>query len=135
MTTSENNVAMRTLRVGLAGYDDMKARTMAIAKGERKLRKGEPTVWFVSLESFAKVLSARNQDLLNLIAREKPASLTELESLSGRAKSNLSRTLNTMARYGLVELSEGSRGRLVPRVCYDRIELEMPLTGGKAAAA
>lgn len=119
---------MRTLRIGIADYDRMKARTMEIARGERKPAKGEPMVWFTSVESFAKVLSRRNQELLALIAREKPRSLTELAELAGRNKSNLSRTLKTMSRYGLVELTEGRRGMLVPRVRYDRVRLDVSLT-------
>jgi predicted transcriptional regulator len=118
---------MTTLHVGIASYDAMKARTMAIARGELKPKKSDPTVWFTSVESFAKVLSQRNQALLDLIAKEKPESLAELEELSGRAKSNLSRTLRTMERYGLVELAGGERGRVVPRVRYDRITLDMPV--------
>ena len=117
----------RTLRVGVASYEQMKARTMAIARGEQKPRKDDPTVWFTSLESFAKVLSARNQALLDLIAQRKPGSLAELETLSGRAKSNLSRTLKTMARYGLVELEGGEHGRVIPRVPYDHITLDLPV--------
>ncbi len=125
---------MKTLRIGIAGYDRMKARTMAIARGERKPVKGEPTVWFTSIESFAKVLSGRNRELLALIAREKPASLTELAELAGRNKSNLSRTLKTMSRYGLVELKEGQRGTLVPRVPYDRVSLDVSLTSRSRVA-
>jgi predicted transcriptional regulator len=117
----------KTLTVGIASYEDMKARTMAVARGERRPSKGEPAVWFTSLESLAKVLSARNQALLELIAKRKPMSLTELEAISGRAKSNLSRTLRTMERYGLVELSEGEHQRVIPRVPYNRIRFEMPL--------
>ena len=45
---------MKTLKIGIAGYDRMKARTMAIARGEYKPARGEPTVWFISIESFAK---------------------------------------------------------------------------------
>ena len=45
-----------------------------------------------------------------MIAREKPDSFTKLAELAGRSKSNLSRTLKTMSRYGLVELKEGQRG-------------------------
>ena len=123
-----------TLTVGIASYEDMKARTMAIARGERRPSKDEPTVWFTSLESLAKILSARNQALLELIAEEKPESLAELEVLSGRAKSNLSRTLRTMERYGLVQLSEGDHHRVVPRVPYSRIRFEMPLHSVKADA-
>lgn len=125
---------MKTLKIGIAGYDQMKARTMAIVRGERKPTKGEPMVWFTSIESFAKVLSARNRELLALIAREKPASLTELAELAGRNKSNLSRTLKTMSRYGLVELKEGQRGTLVPRVPYDRVSLDVSLTSRSRVA-
>jgi predicted transcriptional regulator len=122
----------KTLTVGIASYEDMKARTMAIARGQYKPSKDEPTVWFTSLESLARILSARNQALLEMIAEEKPESLAELEQMSGRAKSNLSRTLRTMARYGLIELAEGDRRRLVPRVPYSRIRFEIPLHSMKA---
>ena len=119
---------MKTLKIGIAGYNRMKARTMAIARGEHKPARGEPTVWFTSIESFAKVLSGRNRELLETIAREKPDSLTELAELAGRSKSNLSRTLKTMSRYGLVELTEGERGTLVPKVPYDQVRLDVSLT-------
>lgn len=126
---------MTTLKIGIADYDRMKARTMAIARGERKPSKDEPTVWFTSVESFARVLSGYNRELLAVIARERPASLTELAALAGRSKSNLSRTLKTMSRYGLVELAAGQRGALVPRVPYDRVSLDLPLTAPPREAA
>ena len=120
---------MKTLKIGIAGYDQMKARTMAIARGKRTPAKGEPKVWFTSIESFAKLLSEHNRHLLELIARERPRSLTELAVLAGRSKSNLSRTLKTMSQYGLVELRPGARGTLVPRVPYDQVRLDVSLTG------
>ena len=119
---------MKTLKIGIASYDRMKARTMAIARGEYKPATGEPSVWFTSIDSFAKIVSQRNRELLSVIAREKPGSLTELAEFAGRNKSNLSRTLKTMARYGLVELMKGRRGRLIPRVPYDRVTLDVSLT-------
>ena len=118
---------MKTLKIGIADYDRMKARTMAIARSEHKPARGEPTVWLTSIESFAKVLSRRNRELLAMIGREKPGSVTELAEISGRSKSNLSRTLKTMSRYGLVELKEGERGTLVPRTPYDRVRLDVSL--------
>ncbi len=122
---------MKSLKVGIASYAAMKARTMAIARGELKPRPGEPKVWFTSIESFARVLSDRNRALLNLIVEEEPESLTALARISGRAKSNLSRTLHTLERYGLVYLKKGRRGRIVPRVPYSRIVLETPITTGR----
>jgi len=119
---------MTTLKVGIATYGEMKARTMAVARGERRIAASEPKVWFTSTESFAKVLSAGNRDLLRVIAEKAPASLDELSRITGKAKSNLSRTLKTMAGYGLVRLERGERGRITPKVTHDRVELDLPLT-------
>ena len=100
---------MSTLKVGIASYDEMKALTLAVAQGRKKLSPQEPRVWFPSTESFAKVLSAGNRELLRIIAEKAPGSLDELAQLSSRKKSNLSRTLKTMANYGLVRLERGAR--------------------------
>jgi len=125
---------MSTLKVGIASYDEMKALTMAIVRGRRKLAPGQPRVWFSSTESFAKVLSAPNRELLRIIAEQAPASLEELACSTGRRKSNLSRTLNTMANYGLVTLERGPRGRIAAKVVHDRIELQLPLLPKRTAA-
>jgi predicted transcriptional regulator len=125
---------MTTLKVGIASYEDMKARTMTIARGEKRASANEPKVWFTSTESFAKVLSAGNRALLRTIAEETPGSLDELAQLTGRAKSNLSRTLKTMAGYGLVRLERDERGRITPKVTHDRVELDLPLTQSKKAS-
>lgn len=120
---------MTTMKVGIASYNEMKARTMAIARGEHKPVRSEPKVWFTSVESFAKVLSDRNRALLALIVTEQPESLAELAQLSGRAKSNLSRTLRTLEQYGLVRLERREKGRITPRVPYSEIVLDMPIDG------
>lgn len=125
---------MTTLRVGIASYDEMKALTLAIARGQRKLAPQEPRVWFPSTESFAKVLSAGNRDLLRIIVEKAPGSLEGLAQLTGRKKSNLSRTLKTMANYGLVRLDRGPRGRIAATVIHDRIELDLPLVQKDCAA-
>ena len=120
---------MTTLKVGIASYDEMKARTLAVARGERRIAPSEPKVWFTSTEILAKVLSAGNRELLQIIVEKAPGSLDELARITGRAKSNLSRTLKTMAGYGLVRLERGERGRIIPKVTHDRVELDLPLTG------
>ena len=125
---------MSTLRVGIASYDEMKALTLAIARGQRKLSPQEPRVWFPSTESFAKILSAGNRDLLRVLVENAPGSLEELAQLTGRKKSNLSRTLKTMSNYGLVRLERGTRGRIAAKVLHDRIELELTLARKDRAA-
>ena len=116
-----------TLRLGIASRAQMKARTLAVARGEHKRAADEPKVWFTSMESLAQVLSTKNTLLLEMIRRARPASLKELAALSGRAAGNLSRTLRTMERYRLVTLTETDSGTLVPTVPYDRLMLEREL--------
>lgn len=121
-----------TLRVGIADYEQMKARTVRVAVGEEKPAPDAPTVWFASTESFAQVLSTGNRELLRVIDEQAPASVEELAKLTGRAGSNLSRTLRTMASYGLVRFEKGQGQKRIPKVAYDRVELVLPLTAASA---
>jgi predicted transcriptional regulator len=119
--------AMSTLRVGIASYEQMKKRTLAIARGQLKPGPQEPKVWFTSTESMARVLSAKNRDLLETIRRNAPQSLAELAEQTGRKAPNLSRTLKTMQRYGLVKVRRKGRGRIVPKVPYKRVAVVLEL--------
>ena len=94
----------KVLKIGIMSRGDYKKRTIAIARGEYKPKKDEPKVWFESISSMAQVLSSENQKLLKVINEKKPTSLKELEVVTGRKSSNLSRTLKTMSRYGIVDL-------------------------------
>ena len=123
---------MATLRVGIADYEEMKGQTMQVAAGEKKPAPGDPTVWFVSTESFAQVLSTGNRELLRIIDEQAPESVEELAKIAGRAQSNVSRTLKTMAGYGLIRMEKGRGLKLTPKLAYDRIELVLPLTAAKA---
>jgi predicted transcriptional regulator len=115
----------KTLRVGVASRESFQKRTLAIARGEFVPSKNEPKVWFESLQTLSQVLSDQNRALLSLILHTKPQSLNELSERSGRATSNLSRTLRTMERYGLVHFEQGPKRQLVPHVNYEGVELEM----------
>jgi predicted transcriptional regulator len=118
---------MTTLKVGIASLDQFKKYTMAIARGEYKRKPDEPKVWFSSIDSFAKVLSARNRELLRLIAETQPHSLSELAKSSGHAKSNLSRTLKTLELYNLVHFEKGTGRTRVPRTTYTDVVLDLSL--------
>jgi predicted transcriptional regulator len=118
---------MKKLKVGIASLEQYKERTTAIVRGELKPAAGDPKVWFTSVESFARILSDKNRELLALIAETEPDSMNELAEKTGRARSNLSRTLRTMERYGLVRFVKGSGRQLAPRVHYSDIVLDMPL--------
>jgi len=102
-------MAKKVLKFGIMSREDYKKRTMAIARGEYRPKKGEPKVWFETLQSMAQVLSSENQQLLKIIKEKNPTSLKELEIATGRKRSNLSRTLHTMSRYGIIDLVRHNR--------------------------
>ena len=116
------------LIVGIAAYEEMKARSLAIAAGKHKPGPDEPKVWFTSVESFAKVLSRKNMELLRLIIEHQPVGYQELAALSGRKIPSLSRTLRTMERHGLVRLKPGPRRKIVPQVLFSDIELRYSIS-------
>jgi len=117
---------MKTIRVGIMSKQQYRQRTIDIAKGIYKPKKDEPKVWFESVKSMAQILSNENQNLLQVILDNHPKSLKELEELTGRAKSNLSRTLKTLERYGIVELHKQNNA-LVPEVKATQFKVEFGL--------
>ena len=72
-----------------------------------------PSIWFDSLRQLTGVLSDENRALLRLIRDRQPRSVLELAKVSGRAASNLSRTLRTMEEHGLVRMHRSPDTRAV----------------------
>ena len=125
---------MKTLRVEIAGSSHVTTRARTPDGHDVANPEDEPTIRLSSIKSLAKFLSRRNRNLLALIARDRPSSITELAELTGRHKSDLSRTLNEMSRHGLVELVRGPRGTLRPRLRWNRVRVDIPLMGTRPQA-
>ena len=119
-------MATRVLKIGIISKEDYIKRTIAIAKGEYKPRKDEPKIWFESTKSMSQILSTENQKLLRTILENKPDSITELERITNRKKSNLSRTLKTLEKYGIVELKK-IKGKIMPKVKATDFRVEFGL--------
>jgi predicted transcriptional regulator len=117
---------MKVMNVGIMSREDYKSRTIAIAKGEYKPKSNDPKIWFESVKSLSQVLSNENQELLKFIIQYKPQSLTELEKISHRKKSNLSRTLKKLESYGIVSLIK-ENGKVIPKVKVTDFRVEFGL--------
>jgi predicted transcriptional regulator len=115
-----------TIRIGIMPMEQYKKRTLDIAGGRYSPGKNEPKVWFPSIESALQVLSSRNQELLRVIVEKKPDSLTSLADMTGRSKSNLSRTLRTMERYGLLDIVR-EKSRIVPLPKATRFNIDIQI--------
>jgi len=93
---------MKVIKIGIASQEKIRERVLAIAKGEIKPKASDPKIWFTSMRSLSQVLSDENRALLEVIRTALTASISELAEITGRKQGNLSRTLKTMSRYGLV---------------------------------
>jgi predicted transcriptional regulator len=86
-------------------------RTVVGVRPDKRARRASgksdeptPAIWFASWRQLAGVLSDENRALLRLIQEKQPRTVLELAELSGRAASNLSRTLRNLEGHGLVKL-------------------------------
>lgn len=100
--------ATQSITIGIASQQAIRERALAIAKGTLKPRPGDPKVWFTSMKSMAEVLSDDNRALLRVIRETDPESIAALAHSTGRKPGNLSRTLKTMAHYGIVEMQRNN---------------------------
>ncbi len=100
---------MKIIKIGVAPQEKIRERALAIARGEIKPKPSDPKIWFTSMRSLSQVLSDENRALLEVIRVAQPASISELADITGRKQGNLSRTLKTMSRYGLVKLEKIDR--------------------------
>ncbi len=123
-----------SVKIGITSYANIKARTIAIAKGEYKPRPGEPKIWLTSFKSLASALTEENRELLKVIRERQPESITKLAEITGRKTGNLSRTLKTLERCGIVTLKEsgaktqaGGRAPVKPVVLAERFDFELVL--------
>jgi len=117
---------MKILKIGILPREQFQKRVMQIAAGQYKPKLGEPKVWFSSIRSLSEVLSDNNVRLLKLIEQHKPQNMKELAKLSGRQPSNLSRTLKTLARYGIVQLRKQGT-MIIPHTVATQFRIEYAL--------
>lgn len=109
MRKAREEVKMKVVKIGIAPQEKIRERVLAIARGEIKPKPSDPKVWFTSMCSLSQVLSDENRTLLEVVRTSRPASISELAGITGPKQGNLSRTLKTMSRYGLVKMERSDR--------------------------
>lgn len=111
-----------TLVITLSSFADVEARSRdAFAKaldGEIPEEDAERRLSFADTDEFSRVLSPRAIDLLRTIARDEPESMREAARLVERDIKDVSRNLERLAEYGIVEFVEEGRSKR-PVVPFD----------------
>jgi predicted transcriptional regulator len=113
----------KVLKIGIASVPQQRSRSLAIAAGTRKRADDEPNVWFPSIAAMARVLSDENMALLKAVREQQPDSMDSLARVVGKHAPNVSRSLHTMAEYGLVKFIK--KGRTVtPQTTFDHLSVD-----------
>lgn len=121
--------------IGVMPEEMVRQRILAILKGDYKPAADEPKIWYNSLAALAQILSPDNIALLSLMYERNPQTLTELATLSGRHKSNLSKTLKTLENRGFVKMvAFGARKRPVALFTEFDIRVENFPSAARTAA-
>jgi predicted transcriptional regulator len=117
------------LEIGFASREQMKDRTIAIAKGLYKPASDEPKVWFSSLEQLYAVFSQQNMLLLEML-RTVPD--MPLEALARHFKSDekrITEQLHVLGRLGFVDIREDEEGTIegYKSKHYERVEANVKI--------
>ena len=113
----------KVLKIGIASVPQQRSRSLAIAAGTRKHADDEPNVWFPSIAAMARVLSDENMALLKAVREQQPDSMDSLAKVVGKHAPNVSRSLHTMAEYGLVKFIKNGR-TVTPQTTFDHLSVD-----------
>jgi predicted transcriptional regulator len=132
MTFREFIDEMRSVAAGKRAAPKRAAkRVFASEKAARQYDEGH-MVALESVEEALRLLTGQNRDLIRMIEAGKFNSMAELAAQSGRAESNLNRTIKKLSKLGLVTLKRG-RGRLVkPELAIRSLRIELDFVDGTA---
>src|SRR5439155_310912 len=100
-------------------------RIFASEKAVRQFKQQQAMLALESVEAALRLLTGQNRDLIRIIQAGKFNSMAELAAQSGRAESNLNRTIKKLSNLGLVRLKR-ERGRLVkPELAIRSLRVEL----------
>ena len=97
----------------------------SVARGEMAAPKDAAAPSFNSAAALVRLLTPENRELMAIIRDRKPKSIAELAKHTGRAQSNLTRTLAKLRDAGLVKMRTHRRNKVpVPAVKVLRVTID-----------
>jgi len=121
---------MPTLKVTVGERDRLdqttRQRIKAAQEGE-KLDDAQPVLNFGSYEELNRLLSPKNLELLEAIARHEPDSIREAADFVNRDYKQVHRNLTELEDIGVIEFeSEGEGLPKKPLLAFDGLEIDIP---------
>jgi predicted transcriptional regulator len=103
---------------------ELEAEMRAVARGEKPAPADAARTTFESVDALIRLLTPENRKLLAVIRDRKPQSIAELAKITGRAASNLTRTLAKLEAVGFVSM-QGEARRKIPVSIVKKLRVEI----------
>lgn len=99
---------------------------LAVARGEVTPPSSRPKVTFASETALMQVLTPENRKILGHILRDRPESVTDLMTLTGKSQPNVSRALSLLERTGFIAFEQnGPFKRPVALITHVHIDYDL----------
>ncbi len=104
---------MKTLEIQIKSREQADAEFVGAFKAGRAGKKGaaKTGIYFTSLEAVRTLLTEKRLELLHLIKRHAPRSISQLAGIAGRNFKNVHTDVKLLQDYGLIQLSKGSKAK------------------------
>lgn len=114
---------MKTAKV--QGHAALREEMKAVARGEKPAPHDAATTSYESVDALLRLLTPQNRALLAVIRDQRPQSIAELAQITGRAQSNLTRTLGKLEAIGFVRFQTHQRRKIpIAPVASVRIDID-----------
>lgn len=108
----------------IQNLDALEKEMREVARGEKPAPKDAAQPSLNSIEALMRLLTPENRQLLSVIRDRHPQSIAELANLTGRAASNLTRTLTKLEAAGLISMKIVDK-RKIPTPIIQKLHLEI----------
>jgi predicted transcriptional regulator len=109
----------------IQNHESLKREMKRVARGERPAPKHAARPSFNSVAALVRLLTPANRALMAVLRDRQPQSIAELAQLTGRAASNLTRTLAKLEAVGFVRMKVVRRRKVpTPAVRVLRVEID-----------
>lgn len=122
---------MTTLKITIGEGDTLHQQTLdrldAVEQGE-ELDDTDPVLNVASFDELSRLLSPVNLELLEVIAKQEPASIRETARLVDRDYKEVHRNLSELEDIGILTFESAGEGQPKrPKMAYDALEIDIPL--------
>ncbi len=118
---------VRKLKIGIREFDETLQETAetvkAVSAGKRVKPKGH-RLFFTSPEALRRFLTPKRIELIRLIRKRQPSSITELAALAHRDFKRVYEDIISLTEAGMVDLAKDKGRKTAPRVA-DELRLEI----------